>query len=188
MINRSTLAAFVLWALLASSVGAAELTPDRQAAILIRAVAYDRGLKARVGPFLDIVVLSDGSSEGAREASEVQEALRGLGGVLVQGAPMRAVAVTAADPKTVAAELAARRPDVVWICGNADATLEAVLQAAQNIHFTTVSTRAALVDKGSMLSLELIGGAPRMVVNLTNARAAGVDFPAELLKLARVIR
>jgi len=175
----------------AAGAARAAMPVQKLAAVVVRALAYDRSLKARVGPRLDVLVLHDGSPASARTAAEVLEGLNALRGVVVQGAPLQASVVVVTDGAGVSAAVAATGPDVVWVCGSPTfqgLLLPSVLLEARARHLTTVTLEPALVEAGIMLGVDGSGDKPKMVVNLVEARAAGVDFAADLLKLARIIR
>jgi hypothetical protein len=176
--------------LIAAGVAHATMPVQKLAAVVVRALAYDRSLKSRVGPHLDVLVLHDGGP-ATHTATEVLDGLNALRGVVVQGAPLQASVVVVTDVASVGAAIAANGPDVVWVCGSPTfqgALLPTVITEARARHITTVSLEPALVEAGVMLGVDGSGDKPKIVVNLGEARAAGVDFAADLLKLARIIR
>jgi hypothetical protein len=132
-------------------------------------------------------VVHDGSVAAARVATEVEQGLAALSGVVVQGATLQAAVVAVVDAGALKATLDARAPDVVWVCGGAPLGNAAIAEARAR-HLTTITLEPALLDSGIMLAVDGSGDKPKLVVHLGEARAAGVDFAADLLKLARVIR
>lgn len=185
---RRFLVATVLVALVSSSAAAARLPIPKLVAVAVRALAYDRGLKDRVGPHLDILILHDGDAAHARAANEVLAGLDALSGVVVQGATLKASVVGIADKAALQAALDARGPDAVWLCGAGGPLLPVVIAEARARHITTITLNPDLVDAGVMLGVDGTGEKPKLIVHLGEARAAGVDFASDMLKLARVIR
>ena len=190
MLPFPTLGAVMIVLLIVAGVAHAAMPVPKLAAVVVRALAYDRSLKNRVGPHLDVLVMHDGGP-AAHAATEVMEGLNALRGVVVQGATLQASVVVVTDAASVVAAMAANGPDVVWVCGSPTfrgALLPTVLTEARARHVTTATLEPSLVEAGVMLGVDGSGDKPKIVVNLVEARAAGVDFAADLLKLARIIR
>ena len=165
----------------------AGLPVGKQVAVAVRALAYDRTLKARVGPHLDVLVVHDGTAVATRAAADVEQGLAALSGVVVQGATMQASVVAIVDHNALKAALDARAPDAIWVCGSATLA-DAAIAEARGRHLTTITVELALLESGIMVAVDGSGDKPKLIVHLGEARAAGLDFAADLLKLARVIR
>ena len=94
---RSVVVGLLLCALVASSPAGARLPVPKLTAVAVRALAYDRALKDRVGQHLEILILHDGNAANARAADEVLAGLDALSGVVVQGASLKASVVGVGD-------------------------------------------------------------------------------------------
>jgi hypothetical protein len=66
--------------------------------------------------------------------------------------------------------------------------ISGVAIAARLAGALSVSGVPAYVAEGLVVSVRLTNDRPKLIVNLTAMRASGADLPAELLKLAQVVR
>ena len=77
---------------------------------------------------------------------------------------------------------------VYFVSGFGHAQVESMTSMFADSGVVTVGSSGALVEAGVTIGFELEGGRPRIVINLTRARAQKLDLSARLLRLARVIQ
>jgi hypothetical protein len=150
-----------------------------RAAILLRALQYEKVFASGTAP---AVILVLGGSAGSRDAAEMTAALQKLANA---GATARKVVVEEVRGDASASELARRSASVVYVAeGN-----ETVLPIAVSLAGAMVLCGdASAVGKGCMLSVEPSGTSSRLVVDLGAATKKGFTFDARMLRVARVIR
>lgn len=89
----------------------------------------------------------------------------------------------------LAARLKARSASAVLLPrGLAGPALERALAAARAGHAYSLCLSESQVAAGAMLGVGLANGRPQPLLNVAAAKAAGVEFPASVLRLARVVQ
>jgi hypothetical protein len=71
--------------------------------------------------------------------------------------------------------------------GFSESELAAIAEACAGISVLSVGALARYVERGTVLAFDLVGGKPKLLVNLTRARKQQVDLSSSVLKLMRVI-
>lgn len=179
----------LLAALAAPRASAQELASEREAAILVRALAYDRALQARAGDAVVVaVVFRPGDAASAREAGAALAAFKTLEKLKISGLPFRAVQVAYQGPTALVDATKASGIDVLYVCGGLDADLPAIVAHTRGAKLTTMASNASYVHSGVALGLAVEEGKPRLLVNLEASRGEGAQFSSELMRLAKVIR
>jgi hypothetical protein len=176
-------------ATLATGVRADEVAVpvDLQIELLGRVARYERGFAGRTGePARVLVVVRSGNAESVRIAAQLAAALaraRTLGG--------RTLIVTRHDYRseaTLAAALARDPVDILYLAAGMGDAVPAIARAVGTRNVITVSAVGGDVDRGVVLGFELAASHPQIAVNIVHARIQQLDFSAQLLRLARVVR
>lgn len=171
--------------LLPSISSAQELAPaDLSAKLLLRALAYDRGLKARASADLVVAVLSR-AGDPAQDASGFVEALKGLGNVTVQELPVRVVSFTAATGAEAAAHVGTTKAQVLYVGQGFEGDAAVVQAAAARAQALTTYRAPGYVDAFA-LGVVPKDGKPKIMIKLAAAKESGADLDAQLLRLAQV--
>lgn len=180
---RSAVVAVVAAVVVVAGVAHAGLPLDRVAAIAVRALSYDRGLKARAGNRVDLLVITTAAAKDASAA-----AFAALDGVNVQGVPL-SVVVTTAGADDLTRVLDDRAADAVFVAdGRPDAIAVLSVLAQKRGFLLVVVDRAQLAAGAHLAVVDGGGGKPRLVVSLPATRAARIELGSELLTLAEVLR
>lgn len=169
--------------LLASGLAHAQgVPPELRAAVLVRALGYERGLRAGQGP-VRLLVVSDAS--GRRDADAMEAAFRGFAArTTLGGRNLQVDRVEVGDT----AEVLRHDPQVVYLAnGTREATARRIAGALPAGRIV-VCGGASLVGQGCVLGVERAANRPRLIIHLTEAREAGLDWDSRLMRLARVLR
>ncbi len=164
------------------------ISPNAQAALVLRVLGYDRGLRARTpsGNVNVLTVFKTGDSASQGSCMALARAINQLGrAVLVGGMRTHATPVgfTTAD----ALGQAAQGAQAIYVCGGLDASIAAISSTARRRALLSITAREADVRSG--LSVAIVPGAQlRIVVNVTAATAEGARLDAALLRIATVVR
>jgi hypothetical protein len=161
---------------------------EREAAIVSRALAFERTLDSRVGrSSIGIAVIhkpQDAASE--RCGREWREGFSALANVKIQdrnvtltSLPYNAEAVSRARSQGV---------DVFIVCSGLTQESNEISRASRAQHILTVGTLLPYVEQNMAFGVFQEQGKYHMVVNLRVAAAEGVSFSSSMLKLARVLR
>ncbi len=166
----------------------AQVPADRQAAILARALAYDRALKERSGATVDVAVIWPVADAGAAiRARQHTAGFVGLGDLKIAGLPLRVHEVPFATVEALVAVLKQKQVDAIFLVGIGDDLLPQILAAAAALHAVTMGTSRAIVEAGVSLGVEAVGDKPTIFVNTAAATRASANFAANLLRVSVVV-
>lgn len=159
---------------------------ELQVQLLGRVARYERRFAARSESAHVLVVSQPRQAESQRVASQIVAAIARtgqLGG--------RAVAVSRheyAGQAALWAEVDRTHASIVYFTGGLGADMVAITAAGGGRSVITVSAVGSDVDHGAVLGFELVSSRPQIAVNLGRARTQQLEFSAQFLRLARVVR
>ncbi|MBI5497040.1 MAG: YfiR family protein [Deltaproteobacteria bacterium] len=171
--------------------GAGELSAEVRSVLLLRVLAYDRGLPARAtGPGIPILLLeAAGDSASRAECAQFETALTQLGGkVTVAGRPVHVARAVFTDAAALGKALDTHKPAVLYVCVGMGPHLADVAGVTRQRRIPSATGQQPYVAAGLGFGLVEKDNRPRVVVNLPVCRAEGADFDAALLTLAEIIR
>ena len=173
--------------LLAATLGAAQAGVERQAAIVVRALSYDKNLAERAGDSVVVLVLSkhgDAASEAL--AGTWVSALEPIEGVSVQGRPFKVLSAPW-DQAAVKALVEKSGVDVLLVCDGLSDEAAAIRALSRERKLLTVGTSRASIEQGMSLGVVAEGERNVILVNLSASRLEGAAFGSDLLKLAKIV-
>lgn len=158
----------------------------RLAPVVARILSYERTLPSRAGGSVDIaVVFAPGSAESREEADAYSVALTRMTGNTVQGLPLRVSAV--AYSASALAALVSGSADVIIVCSGLEGHVPAIAQATRARNVLTVGLMRAHVQQATSIAVVMEDGRPKIVTHLGHARAEGMQFSSQLLRLSEVL-
>jgi hypothetical protein len=157
-----------------------------QVDLLDRVVRFERGYAGQGdAPALVVVVAKGDETASARAAALASAAIGKIGNLGAR----RASVATQTFSSPAALRSAAHDADVVYLMpGFGRTDLQAIAATFADSSVLTVGASNGDAENGAVLSFELEGSKPRIVVNLRQARAQRLDFSAQFLRLARVLQ
>ncbi|QSQ24334.1 YfiR family protein [Pyxidicoccus parkwayensis] len=182
------------WALLplvilASGRAGADPLVDRQAVITLRALAYDNNLAKRAGGSLAVAVLyKEGHANSVDSSRKWTEALGKLGTLKVQGMSLQVVRLAYTDAAALKGAVAAQGLDALFVCEGLEAEVEALKTLSRAAKVLTITSSAALVEKGLSLGIVLSGDKNTILINAQASAEEGVSFGSDLLRLATMVK
>ncbi len=187
-VARWVLVALVVAAALTASLANADVAvPAKlQAQLIGKIAAFDRNFAARAGATaLVLVAFKPGAAESEQLAQQVSGELRGLSDV--GGVPQAVETVQYASAAALAETCRSRKAAIVYLSAGLEGEAGAVAGALAGGNILSVGATAAHAERGMVVGFDLDGGKPKIVVNLTVAKAQNVALKAELLRLARIV-
>jgi hypothetical protein len=158
----------------------------RLAPVVARILSYERTLPTRAGASVDVlVVYANGNAQSEAEARAYTAALSRASGSSIQGLPVR-VTLSAYSAGALQSSMGAGL-DVIVICGGLEAQVAAIAQATRARQVLTVGLSRALVQQATSIGVVLEEGRPKIVTHLGHARAEGMQFSSQLLRLSEVL-
>jgi hypothetical protein len=155
--------------------------------ILLKVLSFDRQLRVRAPQEVVVgVVYQGGNRTSVVAKDEVMQALQAAGRV-VEGLPMRPVAVDL-DRGSLADALEARKLTHLYLTPLRATDVRALALLSREAHVTTMTGVSHYLDDGIGLGVGQRGGRLRILVNLEACRIEGAEFSAEVLKLAELVK
>ena len=185
---RVFLAAFA-WTVLAWQTASAQEigVPARlQIDLLNKVVTYDRNFVAHAAhPLGVIVVIKAGDADSERVGAQLMGELRGRSslGKLAH----RATLVRYANPKALADLCRTNRASILYLSSGFGSQVSAIADALRGLPVLSVAASDDDVKRGIVLGFGVRSGKPKLLIHLGRARSQGVDFRADLLRIAEVV-
>jgi hypothetical protein len=185
-------AALLLAALLgeAAPARADDLSPRRQALLVLRVLVYDRNLKARARDAVRVaIVFRAGDRRSEEQGEEMAAAMTEVAQqVVAAGLPVEVLAVPYRDAADFEARLEAAAPTCLYVCDALQPVVKVIARAARQRAALAATSSREMVKAGLALGVVRSGLRWLLLVNMAAAREQGVDLDAELLGIAEVIR
>jgi hypothetical protein len=157
-----------------------------QASLLAKLAGYDRNMQTRAGERVRVAILINPSdADSVRVGNEMSHALGQISDIA--GLPHDELSIAYTSAETLPQTCAVQRIAVLYVTPGFDGEALKISQALRGADILTVSAIAKYVLKGIVVGFDALGGQPRMLVHLPQARAQHVDFQATVLKLMKVV-
>ncbi|WP_224373008.1 YfiR family protein [Hyalangium versicolor] len=173
-----------------AAMAAEDLPPDRQAALMLRVLPYDRNLRERAPEAVTIAVLyregrAESEAYGLDMAAALQDAARGA---QIRGLPVRIVSIPYASPEALEAAVSRSQVTAVYFCPGLTDAEESILGVTQRYKVLSFSGRESDVRQGLSIGLLRRGSKAGLLVNLRAAIAEGAELQPEMLAVSEVLR
>ncbi len=186
---RAALALSLVALAAAGPARAQDLTPRKQALLLLRVLAYDRNLRHRAGSAVRVAVVfrpGDRESEERRDAmvASFEEVARE---VVAAGLPIQVTAIPFLGSADLEARLAASHATAAYVCQRLLPAVPEIARATRRRGVLSAAASRELVAAG--LAVGVVNRGPRagVMVNLRAAKEEGASLDAALLAIAEVI-
>ena len=157
-----------------------------QAGLMAKLAGYDRNMRARAGDRIRVAMLINPSdTDSVRVGKEMSHALGQI--AEIAGLPHEELSIAYTTAETLPEACATRRIAILYVTPGFDNDAVKISQALRGTDVLTVSAVARYVPRGIVVGFDAVGGQPRMLVHLPQAKAQHVDFQATLLKLMQVV-
>jgi hypothetical protein len=158
-----------------------------QMELLLKVASYDKNLKERARDRVRVaVVLRQDDPDSGRSAAQALKALSEADAI--DGMPLDRVSTTYTDAATLARFIHEGNVAILYVTpGFRDTDIEAIAQALDGVSVLSVGALAKYVPRGMVLGFDLVGGKPKLIVNLGRAKRQKVELSSSVLKLVRVI-
>lgn len=173
-----------------SAFAADDLSPSKQAALLLRVLPYDRNFPQRVTDTLTIaVVYRERNLKSETYALDVAMALKDLARtVRPRDVPVRVISIGYSSPEEFEAAIGQNRAAALYLCPGLNDVIESISETTRSYKVLSFSGREADLRENASVGLLRRGTRPALVVNLRTAVAEGADLEPELLALSELIR
>ena len=158
-----------------------------QVELLLKVAAYDKNLARRGASRLGLLVLvKQGDPDSGRSAAQARLALSKVTDIL--GLSLDSTSAVHGDAAGLATLLRANNTAILYLMpGFSESELAAIAEACSGISVLSAGALARYAERGTVLAFDLVGGKPKLLVNLTRAKKQQVELSSSVLKLMRVI-
>jgi hypothetical protein len=158
-----------------------------QAIIIAKMLSYDRNLEKRPQDkaLIFTIILDAGTSA---KKGDIVGKFNLLADKKIEDHAIRITSIIYKNQQQLSQNLRALKSNIlILVAGAQDATLLAVRQNAEQLHIPTFGSNLAQVQQGLAAGVIFEKGKPKMVINLKAAKKQGLDFPATLLQMAKIL-
>lgn len=178
--------------LAATIVGAArpagasfDMPPALQADLMVKLAPYDRGLRARAGDVVDVVLVTrPGDADSERSAAQLAASLGRV--ARIADLPHRETVVGYAGGSELAARCKQLRAAIVHVSPQLAPVGDAIRTALDGVNVLTVAPSVELVRRAVVLGFDLVSSKPKLFFNAGLAKRQGIVLASEVLKLMTV--
>jgi hypothetical protein len=158
-----------------------------QMELLLKVASYDKNLKQRARDRVRVAVLSrQDDPDSGRSAAQALKALSEVDAI--DGMPLDRLSTTYTDAAALARFIHEGNVAILYVTpGFRDSDIEAIARALDGVSVLSAGALAKYTPSGMVLGFDLVGGKPKLIVNLGRARRQKVELSSSVLKLVRVI-
>ena len=162
-----------------------EVTVTERAALLLKAMSFDRNLERRAGASLHIAIVHIGQEAGAASTAEafIAEGKKGLKGLPVSAAPL---AFTKTE--TLLKQIQEMGIDAIYVDPSASSALSSIQQVTRGKQVLSLGANRKLVEQGLSLGVYRAKKAARLVVNQRSAKIEGLDLAPAIKLISTIIK
>jgi hypothetical protein len=166
---------------------AMDLPVETQIPIFLKLLSFDRNLMARDGSELVIAIVYQGGYRESQSARRQAETELRKASQVVEGLVTRVVAIDLEQEGDLGRRLTQEGVGAMYISPLRATDIKSIVILTRAAHIRSFSGVSRYVSQGVAMGVALRGDLPQIIVNLPAAREEGSDYPAQVLKLARVI-
>ena len=156
-----------------------------QAELVSKAAAYDRKLASKVHGQLRLLSVYDGEdADSAAVAILFRNRIKAIG--KVGGFSVKADIMPFDGPDELAATCR-EGVAVLYLSTGLHKGMRDIAESLRGVSVFSVAAEARCVPRGAVLGFDLVGGRPKMLVHLEQAKAQNVQLRSSLLKLAEIV-
>ena len=164
-----------------------DLPVETQIPIFLKLLTFDRNLSTGAGTELVVGLLFQGGNRESLTVRRSAEAELKKAGQAFEGLTIRIVSIDLESEADLGRRLQVDSVDAVYIAPLRAVDLRDLLKTTRAAHVRSFSGVTRFVNQGVAMGVTLRGDLPQILVNLPAAREEGSDYPAQVLKLARVV-
>lgn len=158
-----------------------------QAALIGKVLSYDRSLDARAGDRVHVAIVVDpGSPASTKIGDHIRAALGEL--PTMGGKPHDEFVVNFSNESALVETCKTKKISLVYVTPVPSDLVGRVVRALDTKPILTVAAVPDDVARKIVLGFDVVSGKPKLLIHLDQAKRQGVDFRADVLKLAKVVQ
>lgn len=160
---------------------------ETQVPLFLKLLGFDRNLHPQVGGELTVGIVYQGGNRESLVAKELALTLMRDSSIKVDGRSLHIVLIDL-DQREIGEALTAHAIAVIYVAPLRAVDVRTIARASRAALVRSFTGVTRYVDQGLAIGVGLRGDLPQIIINLPAARLEGADYPAQLLKLARVVQ
>lgn len=162
---------------------------ELQAKLLLTAFTDDRNVGKRVNEELDIGILYFPEfSQSRKEALDFYNTLEGFKDKKISGRSFDMIVLTYSNNDDLKKKIVDKNINIVYIARGNKNLVEQVLKLTQSNKLLSCASRSEYVTgSGVTIAVGLKENKPKIYINLSSAKAEGVDFSAKFLRITEIV-
>lgn len=159
-----------------------------QVELLVKLAGYDKGLRARAGGDVRVLVVTRaGDQDSERLAEQLISSLSRV--ERIAELPHHESRVSCSVPSELVAICKAQGITIAYLTPELGSdAVAAIGEALDGVNVLTMTSSADLVRRGVVLGFDLVSAKPKLFLNLTQARRQGITMAAEVMKLMTIFQ
>lgn len=154
--------------------------------LLLKVAGHDRNLPARARGTVRLLILTKREDSQSKNVGE--QAARALSGKDVKGMPTEIVTQMFSDGPTLTERVRDGHVSILYAApGFGPRELLTIARSLAGLSVLSSGALAHFVETAVALGFDLVGGKPKLLINVRRAREQGVDLSSQVIKLAKVI-
>jgi len=160
---------------------------EHQVNLILKILTYDRNLESRSGPDVRIGIVYFASDPGSvRARNEIADVLQRFGDRTVNRLHVRYTPVEFVSETQFESAVKAAQINMLYITPGNTRNIDAVVRLSQRQKILTATGVPQYVERGIAVGIDITP--PNIMINLPSSKAAGSQFDASLLHIARIVR
>jgi len=166
-----------------------EVPMDVQVPIFFKILSFDRNFKSRMNGEIVIGVVYQGDVRASLNAADnFTEAVKKSSTPDLEGIPVRCVQIDLSAEPDFASAAVKNKINIVYLTQLRSVDIGAISEACRTKQLLVLTGVPDYIETVAAVGLGLKGDKPQIIINLPLAKAEGVDFNSQMLKLAKVIQ
>jgi len=153
--------------------------------LLAKVAQYDRSLVSRPGP-RTVLIVGTNKTESVRNAQGIAAELRSID--KIAGLPHRVLSVDFVSARELRKRTQSESAQVIYFCAGLEDRLPEIASELAGLTVLSVGAGVNFATTGTVIGFDVHSGRVQLLVNLKQAQRQNVQFHAEFLKIAKVIR
>jgi hypothetical protein len=165
-----------------------EVPVEQQVPLFLKILSFDRNLTERAGKQIVLAVIYQKKYRESLDAKNEFEDVTGKSAITkIDSLPIKFIAIDMSDNTDLVSTIDKNQVDIIYLAPVKALKIESITAISRQKHLITLTGVPEYVQAGVAVGIGAKGDKPQILVNLPAAKAEGINFDSQLLKLAKII-
>ncbi len=161
---------------------------EQQAPLLIKILSFDRNLRRNADKQIVFAILYQKKFRKSLDVkTNFEQAISKYSLTKIDSLPIKIVAIDISEDSDLVSIVTINRVNVIYLAPVKATNIGDITTLSRMKQITTMTGVPDYVDAGISVGVGAKGEKPQILINLNSARAEGINFNSQLLKLAKII-